>query len=243
MAAHLDYDKDKRIIYLTTAPTGGTFVLNVQVDVYSDMKEDWRTNAALNKLKFPLSEPVGGNTIIPGSKYLAPYYFLKYGWTMRPYEADHTLYVTDGYLLLDGGGDPWRKTLGGYTVNVRDVVPSDATVNQIISGSGVTEQDKLDIANRVWIYNSRVLTSFGNLVSDIWSYGTRGLTTFGTLIADIWSYATRLLTGSGLTPSEQAELTGIKERTDNLPDNPADVSDIPTAQENALELLDNQTAP
>lgn len=39
--------------------------------------------------------------------------------------------------------------------------------------------------------------------------------------------------GSGLTPAEQAELTAIKERTDNLPDNPSAVGDIPTDTENA----------
>lgn len=141
MAAHLDYDTDKRIIYVTTAPSAGQLVLNAQVDIYSDMKEDWRTNPALNKLKFPLYQPVGGNTVIPGSKYLAPYYFLKYGWRMRPYEANHTLYITEGYLLIDGGGDPWVPCLGAYTVNVRDVVPSDATVNQISTGSGLSTEE------------------------------------------------------------------------------------------------------
>ena len=238
MAAHLGYDKDKRIIYVTTAPTGGSFILNVQVDVYSDMKEDWRTNAILGKLKFPLSGPVGGNVIIPGSKSISPYYFLKHGWTMRPYEADHTLYVTDGYLLLDGGGDPWRKTLGGYTVNVRDTVPSDATVNTVISGSGVTEQDKDDIAAKSAV--------------SVWSYANRALTTFGTLVADIWVYLTRTLTSAAPPTKEEirtemdtnsTEFAAIKAKTDNLPADPAGVSDIPTAEENALELLDNQNAP
>lgn len=43
--------------------------------------------------------------------------------------------------------------------------------------------------------------------------------------------------------ANSTQLAAIKERTDNLPNNPADVSDVPTAEENALELLDNQTAP
>ena len=59
MAAHLDYDTDKRIIYGTTAPVDGEVLLDVQIDLYSDMKEDWLSNSVLNKLKFPL-RPVGG---------------------------------------------------------------------------------------------------------------------------------------------------------------------------------------
>jgi len=222
MAAHVAYDTDKRIIYVTTAPTNGVVTLDAAIDIYSDMKEDWRSDVNLGKLKFPLAGPVGGNAVTP-TKSIGSYYFLKYGWYMRPYEADHTLYIENGFLLVQGGGDPWLPTIGGYTVNVRDSIPADAFV--LTAAGNITEQDKLDIANRVWIY------------------GSRGLTTFGTLLADIWSYATRLLTGSGLTAPEQAELTGIKERTDNLPDSPAAVSDIPTAEENALELLDNQSAP
>ena len=126
MAVHIDYDTDARVIYVTTAPTAEQLTLDVQVDIFSDMKEDWQSDAALNKLKFPLSGPVGGNTIVPGSKLISPYYFLKYNWTMRPYEADHTLYLENGYLLVEGGGDPWKKTLGGYTVNVRDSIPADS---------------------------------------------------------------------------------------------------------------------
>jgi len=145
MAAHVAYDTDKRIIYVTTAPTNGVVTLDAQVDIYSDMKEDWRTDANLGKHKFPLSEPVGGNPITQ-TKSVSPYYFLKYGWYMRPYEADHTLYIENGYLLIQGGGDPWLKTLGGYTVNVRDSIPADSFA--LTAQGNITEQDKDDIADK-----------------------------------------------------------------------------------------------
>jgi hypothetical protein len=73
----------------------------------------------------------------------------------------------------------------------------------------------------------------------VWEYATRSLTTFGTLAQSIWGYVTRTLTAG----TKDTEIDAIKERTDNLPDNPADVSDVPTAEENAIELLDNQSAP
>ena len=157
MSAHLGYDTDKRIIYVTTTPTVGELTLNVKVDIYSDMKEDWQSDSDLGKLKFPLSEPVGGNVTKPPTT-ISPYYFLKYGWIMRPYEADHTLYLENGYLLVDGGGNPWIKTLGGYTVNIRDTVPADA-YSVPGEGGSITEQDKLDIAEKVWIALNRTLTA------------------------------------------------------------------------------------
>jgi hypothetical protein len=144
MATHLDYDTDKRIIYVTTAPTGGTLTLDVRGDIYNDVKDDWRTVAALKQHYFPFFQPVGGDTIIPGSKYLGNYLFLKYGWRMRPYEESHTLYLTNGFLLVDGGGDPWLETLGGYTVNIRDAVPSDAfTLETGVSGLTSAESSQL----------------------------------------------------------------------------------------------------
>lgn len=146
MATHLSYDTDERIVTVITAPTSGTLSLDVKQNIYSDMKKDWKENATLNKFKFPLSEPVGGNITKPPDK-ISPFYFVKFGWTFRPYEGDHSLYLENGYLLVDGGGDPWIKTVGGYTVNVRDTVPADAFA--IASGGGATPAA---VAAAVWAY-------------------------------------------------------------------------------------------
>jgi hypothetical protein len=52
--------------------------------------------------------------------------------------------------------------------------------------------------------------------------------------SSVWAYATRTLTESaGLTPAQDANLTAIKAKTDNLPANPAAVSDVPTAVQTA----------
>jgi hypothetical protein len=139
MATHVDYDTDKRIIYVTTAPTDGVLTLDVQVDIYSDIKEDWKTNSTLNKLDFPL-RPTGGDTIV-GTKIKSPFYFIKNPWRFRPYEANHTLYLGNAYLVVDGGGEPWLTTLGAYTVNIRDSVPADAFT---------LASDTQDVADAVW---------------------------------------------------------------------------------------------
>lgn len=138
MATHIDYDLEARIIYVTTAPVAGRVTLNVQKDVFSAAKLDWKNLADSNQLIMPF-KPNGGFIITPG-KTLTPYYQLRTPWTMRPYEADHTLYLEKGVLIDEAGGDPWIPTLGTYTVNVRDAIPSDARTNEV-GTSGLTPEE------------------------------------------------------------------------------------------------------
>lgn len=62
----------------------------------------------------------------------------------------------------------------------------------------------------------------------VWAAGTRTLTGFGTLIADIWANATRTLSAFAFTPtpSNAADTTAIKAKTDNLPADPAGEASI-----------------
>lgn len=62
---------------------------------------------------------VGGDEIDATAGTSIPVYtYLTNGWRIRPQEADHTLAVDDGILLVDGGGDPFLATLGAYAVRV-----------------------------------------------------------------------------------------------------------------------------
>lgn len=89
---------------------------------------------------------VGGNST--GGANSIPYYtFLTNGWKVRPDEADHTLDVNNGVLLVSGGGDPFVDTLGAYTVRINYQQPVQAIT--VTSGSGVTPSDVTDIANAV----------------------------------------------------------------------------------------------
>lgn len=124
----------------------GVTAIDVKTDLYSDAKEDWLSDATLNKFKFPF-RVVGGDETEP-PEYISPYFFLQYGWKVRPQEANHLL-IIDGILLVAGGGDPFVSTLGNYNVRTKFVVPLQATT--VTTGSGVTEQDKLDIADKVLV--------------------------------------------------------------------------------------------
>jgi hypothetical protein len=84
-------------------------------------------------------EQVGGNDIDIGAGTAIPIYiFLKDGWKVRPKEADHTLAVTAGILLVDGGGDPFLDTTGAYTVRVNYQQPVQAITVSTGGGSAPT---------------------------------------------------------------------------------------------------------
>jgi hypothetical protein len=164
MAAHLGYDTDKRIMYVTSAPSAGALALDVRRDIYSAVKLDWLQNATLNKFKFPFRTS-GGDTVIPGQQYIGNYVFLRYGWQMRPYEQDHALYLVNGYLLVDGGGEPWLPTVGDYTVNVRDTVPADAIVLET-GVSGLTTQESNALIN-IEADQSTIQTDIATIKTDV----------------------------------------------------------------------------
>lgn len=87
---------------------------------------------------------VGGEPIDPGAGTMVPLYlFLLNGWSIRPYEGNHTLTFANGTLLRQGGGDPIVDTLGNYRVRIRYQQPVQAFG---YSTSGVSASD---VANAV----------------------------------------------------------------------------------------------
>jgi hypothetical protein len=152
MANHVDYDTDKRIIYVTTAPTliDGDWVVNldVKVDLYSDSKEDWLANDTLNKFHFPIRS-VGGDDL-PGEKSLGATFFLDSDWKVKPYEASHVFKI-NGNFYSEDGTSPFVSTSGVYNIMVINTVSSlvDSIVQQQAEieyasfGGGVT----LDMVN------------------------------------------------------------------------------------------------
>ena len=98
----------------------GVTEFDVRVELYSEAKLDWIVEDASNKHTFPfLNGSIGGQTIDAGEGTAIPaYIFLQDGWRIRPDEADHTLKVTGGIILVQGGGDPFVDTLGAFTVRI-----------------------------------------------------------------------------------------------------------------------------
>jgi hypothetical protein len=121
------FDGTNKLIACSAGTTG-----IVLADLYSRWKDWLLTGNAGYALAF---DTVGGDPIDAGT--LVPLYlFLKNGWKIRPQEATHTLKVTDGILVVDGGGDPFVNTIGAYSVRVNFSQPVQAFGYSSTGGTG-----------------------------------------------------------------------------------------------------------
>jgi hypothetical protein len=138
MGNKVTFDPINRLIIVTEPPNiDGEITIDVNIDIYSDGKEDWLVDATLRKLKYPVSV-VGGESISP-SRSVGSTFFLNYGWKIRPYEADHTL-ILIGNLYTDDGTSPLVPTLGSFNVSIQ------REVSNVIDGVA----SPLEIASIVW---------------------------------------------------------------------------------------------
>jgi hypothetical protein len=115
MAAKLTVDLDNRHLIINS----GVTELDVQVDLYSDLKEDWRLDAQKMKLEFPL-RTIGGDPI-GGALKAGAFFFLRndLGWRIQPQEADHELTIVGNLYGEDPDLPLFDPTEGPYTVTIR----------------------------------------------------------------------------------------------------------------------------
>ncbi|MDH3376164.1 MAG: hypothetical protein OEQ39_04240 [Gammaproteobacteria bacterium] len=145
MSAYLSVDPDTRIISITKVPVGGLSSLDAQIDIYSDLKEDWQSTPALQGLRFPLRS--FGDPKTP-TQAIGPYMFVDNanGWRFQPYDADHE-------LLILGNLVPEDVTLPVFIGRTgRSIVITQEQTSQALTeiGSAVTLQDKTDIKNLIF---------------------------------------------------------------------------------------------
>ncbi len=126
--------------YLIDGPTKtitltiGTISVSVR-DLWSRWV-DWFLTSDNSKY-LPAFKSVGGDDINATEGTRIPIYsFLENGWKIKPQEANHTLSVTDGILLVNGGGDPFKDTNGTYNVRINYQQPVQAI--SFSSGGGST---------------------------------------------------------------------------------------------------------
>lgn len=127
---------NKRIVL-----TAGTVSLAVR-DLWSRWV-DWLAVGDNSKYP-PAMRQVGGDiTEIP------IYVFLLNGWRIVPQGADHTLSVSDGVLVVDGGGDPFVDPAGSYKIRISYQAPGIAIG---YSTSGASGPSAAEIAAAVWAH-------------------------------------------------------------------------------------------
>lgn len=132
------FDGSQKLIILTS----GTTTLDVK-DLYSRWK-DW-VLVDDNSKWTPAFLVSGGDSIDPGAGTSVPLYaFLANGWRIKPQEANHTLNVNNGVLLVDGGGDPFVNTLGNYIIRINFQQPVQAIT---VATGGLTNQQSQDLSS------------------------------------------------------------------------------------------------
>jgi len=116
--------------------SSGTVTLNV-VDLYSRWK-DWVRED--DNMKYdPAFAVVGGDDIDLTAGTAVPCYaFLLNGWRIKPQEANHTLSVSGGVVLVSGGGDPFVNTIGNFIVRINYQQPVQAITVNTAGGAGAT---------------------------------------------------------------------------------------------------------
>jgi hypothetical protein len=135
------FDGPNKLIILSL----GTTTMSVR-DVWSRWV-DWSALSDNSKY-LPAFVTVGGDDIDPGAGTTIPIYaFLLNGWKIKPQEADHTLAVTDGILLVDGGGDPFVNTDDEFVVRINYQQPVQAISFATGGGTAPTAEQ---VAQAVW---------------------------------------------------------------------------------------------
>lgn len=112
---------------------GAGTILDVK-DMYSRWK-DWILDG--NSQFLIAFSVVGGDPIdVANGIYVTGYYFLENGWRVKPDETNYSLQVTNGVLLVQGGGSPFIQTTGSYNVLVQYSQPVRTETVQINTGGG-----------------------------------------------------------------------------------------------------------
>jgi len=91
---------------------------------------------------------VGGDDIDEDAGTAIPIYiFLATDIKIKPQEANHTLKVVDGILLVSGGGDPFVNTIGSYVVRINYQQPVQAIGFDSGGGGGLTTEEHDQLMN------------------------------------------------------------------------------------------------
>lgn len=129
------FDPAAKLIILSS----GTVSMSVR-DVYSRWKQ-WM-QVSDNCKYLPAFSTTGGDDIDPVAGTSIPaYMFLTNGWRIRPHEANHTLNVNDGVLVVDGGGDPFVNTTGSFVVRINYSQPVQAITVSTGGGTAPTASE------------------------------------------------------------------------------------------------------
>jgi len=99
MGVKASFDTDNRIIEITEAPALGPGqivaqqTIDIEIDFYSDAKEDWKNGVVLRGNIFPFITAESAGDALPAGQVEPAFFRLKNddGWRILPYDSDHEL--------------------------------------------------------------------------------------------------------------------------------------------------------
>lgn len=168
MSAKVNWLTSDRYIEPIGPPdSDGVINIDIQVDIYSDGKEDWLASTDLNKMKFPV-QAVGGQTVSAGQ--LGTTYLFINSWKIKPYEGAHTFNLSGNAYTNDGL--PLVVETYATDLNVRVNIQTTLTP----PGIGLTAQEHYWLlrANRV-LGNRQAIDADGYM----YIYADDGVTPLG----------------------------------------------------------------
>jgi hypothetical protein len=137
MAAKWTIDNLNRLLILKAGVTD----IDVEVDLYSDWKEEYKL--AANAAFPPAMRSIGGDAVT-ATKDAGATFFMINGWRIRPDEANHTLNIT-GNLFTDPPGESVVvDTLGAFNVRVEMFVSN-------LVDAATARLDLIQLLQAVWI--------------------------------------------------------------------------------------------
>jgi hypothetical protein len=156
------FDGVNKIIQGDYTTSGGVFSGDVKDELYSAWK---RWVATDDNSKYEQAMSTTGGDPISDTISVGAYYFLENGWKIRPLEEDHRL-VLNGNLYTRDDSSPY---LAVASYSILTETRNSSLTQSIVSGSGVTNQDKTDIAGLVWdelVSNHTTAGTTGKELSD-----------------------------------------------------------------------------
>jgi hypothetical protein len=142
------FDGPNRLITISS----GQVSLDVKDDIYTAWKE-WVVQS--DNIKYPAAFRVVGGDPLGGGVNAGSYFFLQNqnGWRIKPPEEDIIITITGNLYAEEVSESLFNTADGNFNTSIRLSTSSLTQEKVVVSGSGVTEQDKADIASAVWDEN------------------------------------------------------------------------------------------
>lgn len=175
MGAKVTFDTNNRLMIVTEAPVinDGAVVaqqtLDIEIDFYSDAKEDWRLNAT-GKFRgnvFPFVTAESAGALLPGGQVEPAFFRLRndQGWRILPYDTDHELTILGNVVPVDSSLPIMAPRAGRTILIFRDgsqvAQMTDTTVAAAVDNTPKLVELHGQVERSVWINTEETVNGNG----------------------------------------------------------------------------------